>query len=68
MKAKELIKILEKAPDADMWLYGGYDYGEDEMTIHNLDYEKSKNKIWIDVPGYTLIQPEVLGLMKEGDE
>jgi hypothetical protein len=66
MKAKDLIKILQKIPEADLWVTGETEYGK--LNPENLDYDKARNIFWFDAVGFNSPEPEILELLKEGDE
>jgi hypothetical protein len=61
MKAKDLIKILQKIPEADLWIVGG-DYGY-TLNPENLDYDKARNIFWFDAVGFNSPEPEILELL-----
>jgi hypothetical protein len=66
MKTKELIKILQKIPDAELWVTGEVEFCK--LNPENIDYDKARNIFWFDAVGVNSPEPEILELMKEEDE
>jgi hypothetical protein len=65
MKSKELIKILQKIPDAELWVTGEVEFCK--LNPENIDYDKARNIFWFDAVGFNSPEPEILELMKEGN-